>query len=116
MSIEVDYRFPPGVDARQQAQTIAVGQTAGTWDARFAHREGTAHEQLTVEFLDRLFRGAALRVFDKRKATRAAGLAIERANDLGGIADLREMRTQVFFGCLIGQVAHEQSDWWHGEL
>jgi 2,3-diketo-5-methylthiopentyl-1-phosphate enolase len=39
MSIEVDYRFPPGVDAQKQAQVIAVGQTVGTWDARFAHRE-----------------------------------------------------------------------------
>lgn len=39
MTIEVDYRFPPGVDAQKQAKVIAVGQTAGTWDARFAHRE-----------------------------------------------------------------------------
>ncbi len=37
--IEVDYQFPPGVDARRQAQAIAVGQTAGSWDARFQHRE-----------------------------------------------------------------------------
>ena len=39
MTIEVDYRFPPDVDAQQQAKIIAVGQTAGTWDARFSHRE-----------------------------------------------------------------------------
>jgi 2,3-diketo-5-methylthiopentyl-1-phosphate enolase len=39
MSIEVDYRFPPGVDAQKQAKVIAVGQTVGTWDARFSHRE-----------------------------------------------------------------------------
>ncbi len=39
MTIEVDYRFPPGVDAQKQAKVIAVGQTAGTWDARFSHRE-----------------------------------------------------------------------------
>jgi 2,3-diketo-5-methylthiopentyl-1-phosphate enolase len=39
MTIEVDYRFPPGVDAQKQAKIIAVGQTAGTWDARFSHRE-----------------------------------------------------------------------------
>jgi 2,3-diketo-5-methylthiopentyl-1-phosphate enolase len=39
MSIEVDYRFPRGIDAQKQAKVIAVGQTAGTWDARFAHRE-----------------------------------------------------------------------------
>lgn len=39
MAIEVDYRFPRGIDARKQAQVIAVGQTAGTWDARHGHRE-----------------------------------------------------------------------------
>ena len=39
MTIEVDYRFPPGVDAERQAKVIAVGQTVGTWDARFADRE-----------------------------------------------------------------------------
>ncbi len=39
MQIEVDYRFPGGVDAEKQAQVIALGQTVGTWDASFAHRE-----------------------------------------------------------------------------
>lgn len=39
MTIEVDYCFPPGIDAEKQAKVIAVGQTAGTWNARFAHRE-----------------------------------------------------------------------------
>ena len=39
MTIEVDYRFPSGVDAERQAKVIAVGQTVGTWDARFANRE-----------------------------------------------------------------------------
>ena len=39
MTIEVDYRFPPGTDAERQAKAIALGQTVGTWDARFAHRE-----------------------------------------------------------------------------
>lgn len=37
--IEVDYQFPAGVDAVRQAQAIAIGQTAGSWDARFQHRE-----------------------------------------------------------------------------
>jgi hypothetical protein len=81
---------------------------------RFADREGTAHEQLAVEFLDRFFGGGALGVLDERKASRAAGLAIKWANDLGWLTDLRKMRSQVFFGRLIGQIAHEQSDWWHG--
>ncbi len=41
MTIEVNYRFPAGVDPEKQAKIIAVGQTVGTWDARFAHREAT---------------------------------------------------------------------------
>lgn len=39
MSVEIDYHFPSGVNAEKQAKIIAVGQTAGTWDARFSHRE-----------------------------------------------------------------------------
>ncbi len=46
MTIEVDYRFPPGVDAQKQAKVIAVGQTAGTWDARFSHREDVLRSHL----------------------------------------------------------------------
>jgi len=47
-NIEVDYRFPAGVDAGQQARVIAVGQTAGTWDrnAAFAHRADAMREHL----------------------------------------------------------------------
>jgi 2,3-diketo-5-methylthiopentyl-1-phosphate enolase len=44
--IEVDYRFPAGVDARKQAQVIAVGQTAGSWDARFSHAEPSLRAHL----------------------------------------------------------------------
>lgn len=46
MTIEVDYRFPPGIDAEKQAKVIAIGQTAGTWDARFAHREEALRSHL----------------------------------------------------------------------
>lgn len=46
MTIEVDYRFPPGVDAEKQAKVIAVGQTVGTWDARFAHRQDVLQSHL----------------------------------------------------------------------
>jgi 2,3-diketo-5-methylthiopentyl-1-phosphate enolase len=46
MTIEVDYRFPPGIDAQKQAGTIAVGQTAGTWDERFAHRDAVLRSHL----------------------------------------------------------------------
>ncbi len=37
--LEVIYRFPAAVDAAKQAQVIAIGQTAGSWGAAFAHRE-----------------------------------------------------------------------------
>ncbi|NES04040.1 MAG: 2,3-diketo-5-methylthiopentyl-1-phosphate enolase [Okeania sp. SIO2F4] len=46
MTIEVDYIFPPEVDAEKQGQIIAVGQTAGTWGANFAHREKFLHSHL----------------------------------------------------------------------
>ena len=46
MTIEVDYRFPAGVDAQKQAKIIAVGQTAGTWNARFADREAALKSHL----------------------------------------------------------------------
>jgi 2,3-diketo-5-methylthiopentyl-1-phosphate enolase len=44
--IEVDYRFPPDVDAERQAKIIAVGQTAGSWDERFSHRAHQLKEHL----------------------------------------------------------------------
>ncbi|NES85086.1 MAG: 2,3-diketo-5-methylthiopentyl-1-phosphate enolase [Moorea sp. SIO2B7] len=46
MTIKVDYRFPPHIDAQKQAKVIAVGQTAGTWDARFSHREEILQQHL----------------------------------------------------------------------
>jgi 2,3-diketo-5-methylthiopentyl-1-phosphate enolase len=46
MSIFVDYRFPPSVDAERQAKTIAIGQTAGTWSDRYSHREGQLRKHL----------------------------------------------------------------------
>jgi hypothetical protein len=100
--------------AESAAWTRRTSGTAILTSPRFADRQRAAHEELSVELLDRRFRGGAFGVLDKGKASRAAGLAVERANDLCWLSDLREMRTQIFFGSLIGQVAHEQSDWWHG--
>ena len=37
--IQVDYRFPPGINPEKQAKVIAIGQTVGSWDDRFSHRE-----------------------------------------------------------------------------
>ena len=48
MTIEVDYRFPAGVDAVKQAKIIAVGQTAGTWNERFAVREESLRSHLAT--------------------------------------------------------------------
>jgi len=48
MTIEVDYRFPAGVDAVKQAKIIAVGQTAGTWNERFAVREASLRSHLAT--------------------------------------------------------------------
>jgi 2,3-diketo-5-methylthiopentyl-1-phosphate enolase len=45
-NIQVDYRFPPGVNAEKQAQVIAIGQTVGSWDDRFAHREDSFQRYL----------------------------------------------------------------------
>lgn len=46
MAIAVEYRFPQGVDAAKQAKIIAVGQTAGTWNARFSQREDRLRSHL----------------------------------------------------------------------
>lgn len=51
MTIEVDYRFPPGINAEKQAKIIAVGQTVGTWDVRFTHREAALQSHL-AEVID----------------------------------------------------------------
>jgi 2,3-diketo-5-methylthiopentyl-1-phosphate enolase len=62
MSIEVEYRFPPGVDAAKQAKIIALGQTVGTWDASFAHRESSflAHSAEVVAVQANDLDGSAL--------------------------------------------------------
>ena len=54
--IEVDYRFTPGVDPHIQARVIAIGQTAGTWSERFAHRDASlrAHLGEVVGVADRV--------------------------------------------------------------
>lgn len=59
--IEVTYRFPAHVDAAKQAQVIAIGQTAGSWGARFAHREAQLRAHLgQVLGIERQAGGASL--------------------------------------------------------
>lgn len=48
MSIEVDYLFPPDVDAEKQATVIAVGQTAGTWSQRYADQADSLRSHLAT--------------------------------------------------------------------
>src|SRR5687767_5506967 len=117
--------------AREPAATAGISAgtrraiPAASWRAagaaifarpRLADGERPTHEQLAVEFLDRVLGHRSLGVLDEREAARAAGFTIEGTHDLRRLTDLREVCTQVVFGCLIGQIAHEQSDWWHGAL
>jgi 2,3-diketo-5-methylthiopentyl-1-phosphate enolase len=46
MSIQVDYRFPPGVNPEKQAKVIAVGQTVGSWDDRWESRSTAFHDRM----------------------------------------------------------------------
>lgn len=79
--IEIDYRFPQGTNAEKQAQTIAVGQTVGTWDARFAHREAA--------FRDRLAKVISIKT--QSDGSSIATLAFPTANVEGDIASLLTM-------------------------
>lgn len=45
-AILATYRFAPGVDAVKEAHIIAVGQTAGTWDARWKPRSSDLEKHL----------------------------------------------------------------------
>ena len=109
-----------GVAAAGSSWTAGTRRTVAAWTrarrraailagASFAHRQRTPHEELTVEALDRLLGRGAIGVLDEGEPAGPPGLAIERANDLGRCADLREVGAQVVFGGLIRQVADEQS-------
>jgi 2,3-diketo-5-methylthiopentyl-1-phosphate enolase len=61
VEVEIEYRFPPQIDAKRQAKVIAIGQTAGTWDARFAHKEAEFKKHLAeVVRIDRDDRGYSI--------------------------------------------------------
>jgi len=90
--IEVDYRFPPGADAERQAQMLAVGQTAGSWDARYRHRE--------AELRGHLGEIRALEIQDD--GSRVATIAFPRANLDGSIGALL---TMIFGKYSLGGVA-----------
>ncbi|WP_312261398.1 RuBisCO large subunit C-terminal-like domain-containing protein [Candidatus Igneacidithiobacillus taiwanensis] len=79
--LEVDYRFPPGAHAEKQAQALAIGQTAGSWDARHAHREAELRGHLgEIRALQALEDGSSL-----------ATIAFPLANVDGGMGSLLTM-------------------------
>ncbi len=44
--IQVKYQFNNNVDCAKQADVIAIGQTAGTWNEKWKHKEGILKEYL----------------------------------------------------------------------
>ncbi len=81
MTIEVDYRFPAGTDPAKQAQVIAVGQTVGSWDDRWAMREDS--------FRDRL--GQVIGIDPQADGSNIATIGFPEANVEGDIASLLTM-------------------------
>lgn len=81
MSIEVEYRFGPGIDPHRHAQVIAVGQTAGTWTDRFAHREAELRGHL----------GSVLRVEANANGGGSATVSFPESNVEGDLASLLTM-------------------------
>jgi len=62
-----------------------------------------------IELRDgRLGDGAVLE-FDEGESARPARFAVNRDDDLGRLADAREMRAQVYLGGSIGHIADEQT-------
>lgn len=83
MSIEVDYRFPAGSDAAKQARVIAIGQTAGTWDERYAHRAESLRSHLAE-------------VVDVRPAEDGASIATVRFPEQNVDGDLGSLLTMIY--------------------
>ena len=81
MQIEVDYRFPSGVDAARQANVIALGQTVGSWDATFAHREASFAEH----------KAEVVQVQSQLDGTSVATVQFPTANVEGDVASLLTM-------------------------
>jgi 2,3-diketo-5-methylthiopentyl-1-phosphate enolase len=79
--IEVTYRFPAGVNAAKQAEIIAVGQTAGSWGAQFAHREAELRAHLAE----------VLAVVEQDDGTSLARVGFPEHNTEGDIGTLLTM-------------------------
>jgi hypothetical protein len=95
-----------------------TAEAAGTWSAwrtiltraRFADRQAASLERLRVEALDDLFSFLAFDELDKREAAGAAGLTIDRHDDMGGLCDWRKVSTEVSLRGAVGQIPDEQTD------
>jgi 2,3-diketo-5-methylthiopentyl-1-phosphate enolase len=81
MTIEVDYCFPTGVDPAKQAQVIAIGQTVGSWDDRWATREASFRERL----------GQVVQTQTQADGSGLATITFPEANVEGDIASLLTM-------------------------
>src|SRR5262245_41977067 len=92
--------------------------SAGAWTtgaaiftrARLADGERTAVEYLTIETLNRLLGVGALGELHERESARTAGLSIDGQHDLRGLRDRAKVRSQIRFGCAIGQIPDEQTN------
>ncbi|MBE9029929.1 2,3-diketo-5-methylthiopentyl-1-phosphate enolase [filamentous cyanobacterium LEGE 11480] len=94
MSIEVDYRFPAGAHAEKLAKVIAVGQTVGSWDERWAEREASFRERL----------GQVTAIQTQDDGRNVATIAFPEANVEGDIASLLTMIFGKFSMAGVGKV------------
>jgi hypothetical protein len=65
---------------------------------------------LLVEPADRCFRDRAIGIVDEGEAARAAGFPVDRKDNLGRLADARQMLAQLWLRRGVRQVAYEQTD------
>jgi 2,3-diketo-5-methylthiopentyl-1-phosphate enolase len=81
MPIQVDYRFPPGVNPERQAKVIAVGQTVGSWDDRWESRSAAFHDRM----------GEVVNIQTLADSSNVATIGFPEINVEGDIASLLTM-------------------------
>jgi hypothetical protein len=102
--------------AAEAATRWTRAEPAWTWwrtvlaRPRFAHRKVATHERLRVELVDDLLGDVPLGKFNERKSTRTSGFAIDRHDDVRGLGDRREVRSEIRFGCAVREVPYEETD------
>ena len=91
------------------ATLTAATTTAARFVLRFIDLERAAAHVLTVQVLN----GACCigaRHLDEREPARAAGLAIDRHDDVGRLSDGREVGSKVRFGGTVREIPDEQTN------